>query len=275
MKTVTSMAEESPKRQGIGSLEIGLRILNYISAAPKPPTLKELSGALDLSPSRAHKYLVSLLREGYINQVNHTQYTLGNSSLTLGISALRRINPIQLSYEAVDRLNEETDKTVSVTVWNGNGPLIIKWLDSSQPIPVNVRLGAELSPPNSASGRIYLAHLPAKRRNELVDQYYKNSRSLPRQRGKAVTREELQPHLNAIKRDNYCAFFSDYLPEINVLSRPVFDINGGIVTVITLLGLERDTDISEGSFLFEQVRECTDRVTRQICGQQRQGNGRD
>lgn len=272
---VTSMAEESPKRQGIGSLEIGLHILNYISTAPKPPTLKELSGALDLSPSRAHKYLVSLLREGYINQVNHTQYTLGNSSLTLGISALRRINPIQLSYEAVDRLNEETDKTVSVTVWNGNGPLIIKWLDSSQPISVNVRLGAELSPLNSASGRIYLAHLPTKRRKELVDQYYKSSKSLPKHRGKPITREELQPHLETIKRDNYCAFFSDYLPEINVLSRPVFDINGSIVTVITLLGLDRDTDISEGSFLFEQVRECSDRVTRQICGQQREGNGRD
>jgi len=268
------MAEESPKRQGIGSLEIGLHILNYISAASRPPTLKELSGALDLSPSRAHKYLVSLLREGYINQVNHTQYTLGNSSLTLGISALRRINPIQLSYEAVDRLNEETDRTVSVTVWNGNGPLVIKWLDSSQPISVNVRLGAELSPLNSASGRIYLAHLPDKRRKELIDQHYENSKSLPKHRGKPVTRDELQLHLDTIKRDNYCAFFSDYLPEINVLSCPVFDINGSIVTVITLLGLDRDTDISEGSFLFEKVLECSKRVTRQICGQQREGNGR-
>jgi len=270
--TVTSMAGETPKRQGIGSLEIGLHILNYIASAPRPPTLKELSGALDLSPSRAHKYLVSLLREGYINQVNQTQYTLGNSSLTLGISALRRINPIQLSYEAVDWLNEETDKTVSVTVWNGNGPLIIKWLDSSQPISVNVRLGAELSPLNSASGRIYLAHLPAKRQKELVNQYYRTSKSLPKHRGKPITREELQPHLEAIRRDGYCSFFSDYLPEINVLSRPVFDINGGIVTVITLLGVERDTDISEGSFLFEQVRQCSDRVTRQICGQQRESD---
>ncbi|MDO6443406.1 MULTISPECIES: IclR family transcriptional regulator [unclassified Marinobacter] len=268
------MAENTPKRQGIGSLEIGLHILNYISVASRPPTLKELSGALDLSPSRAHKYLVSLLREGYINQVNNTQYTLGNSSLTLGISALRRINPIQLSYEAVDKLQEETDKTVSVTVWNGNGPLIIKWLDSSQPISVNVRLGAELSPLNSAAGRIYLTQLPAKRRKELVDEYYKNSKSLPKYRGKPLTREELPPHLEAIKRDNYCAFFSDYLPEINVLSRPVFDINGSIITVITLLGLERDTDIAEGSVLFEQVRECCDRVTRQICGQQRENDGR-
>lgn len=269
------MPEESPKRQGIGSLEIGLHILEHISSAPKPPTLKELSGALNLSPSRAHKYLVSLLRKGFINQINQTQYTLGNSSLTLGISALRRINPIHLSYEAVDRLNEETDKTVSVTVWNGTGPLVIKWLDSSHPVSVNVRLGAELSPLNSASGRIYLAHLPSNRQKELVDQYYKSSRILPKHRGKNVTREELQPHMEAIKRDNYCAFFSDYLPEINVLSRPVFDINGSIVTVITLLGLTRDTDISEGSFLFERTKECSDRVTRQICGEQRRDDNRN
>ncbi|MBE93729.1 IclR family transcriptional regulator [Marinobacter sp.] len=263
------MTEESPKRQGIGSLEIGLHILNYISVAPRPPTLKELSGALDLSPSRAHKYLVSLLREGYINQVNQTQYTLGNSSLTLGISALRRINPIQLSYEALDRLNEETDKTVSVTVWNGNGPLVIKWLDSSHPIAVNVRLGAELSPLNSASGRIYLAHLPDQRRRELVDSHYKQARNLPRHKGRDITRERLGPHLNTVKRDGYCAFFSDYLPEINVLSMPVYDINGSIVTVITLLGLDQDTDIREGSELFNRVLECSNRVTHQICGHQK------
>lgn len=270
--TAISMAEESPKRQGIGSLEIGLHILNYISTAPRPPTLKELSSALDLSPSRAHKYLVSLLREGFINQVNHAQYTLGNSSLTLGISALRRINPIQLSYEAVDRLNEDTDKTVSVTVWNGNGPLIIKWLDSSQPISVNVRLGAELSPLNSASGRIYLASLPAKRRRQLIDQHYKQARVLPRHQGKPITREELGGHLDMIRETGYCAFFSDYLPEINVLSMPVFDINGSIVTIITLLGMDRDTDISEGSELFRQVQDCARRVTRQICGEQKQAS---
>ena len=263
------MVEEQPKRQGIGSLEIGLHILNYIATANRPPTLKELSSALELSPSRAHKYLVSLLREGYINQINQTQYTLGNSSLTLGIAALRRINPIQLSYEAVDKLNAVTDKTVSVTVWNGNGPLVIKWLDSSQPISVNVRLGAELSPLNSASGRIYLAHLPEKRRQELIDQYYKQSPTLPRFRGKPLTREELTPHLEAVRRQGYCAFFSDYLPEINVLSRPVFDLNGSIVTVITLLGMAKDTDVEEGSELFEQVRLCSERVTQQICGQQK------
>jgi DNA-binding IclR family transcriptional regulator len=261
------MAEESPKRQGIGSLEIGLRVLDYISTAAKPPTLKELSGALNLSPSRAHKYLVSLLREGYINHVNQTQYTLGNSSLTLGISALRRINPIQLSYEAVDLLNEETDKTVSVTVWNGNGPLVIKWLDSSQPIAVNVRLGAELSALNSASGRIYLANMPLDRRRELISNYYRQSRTLPKHNKKDIPREKLGSHLEMVRENGYCAFFSDYLPEINVLSMPIFDLNGNIVTVITLLGLERDTDIREGSELFNQVRLCVNKVTRQICGQ--------
>lgn len=261
------MEETGPKRQGIGSLEIGLHILDYIASAARPPTLKELSGALDLSPSRAHKYLVSLLREGYINQINQTQYTLGNSSLTLGISALRRINPIQLSYEALDQLNEETDKTVSVTVWNGNGPLVIKWLDSSLPISVNVRLGAELSALNSAAGRIYLASLPETRRRELIDRHYRSTRTLPRHRGKDIPREKLGSHLETIRKQGYCAFFSDYLPEINVLSMPVHDLNGNIVTVITLLGLEHDTDISEGSALFHQVRQCADKVTRQICGQ--------
>ena len=158
--------------------------------------------------------------------------------------------------EAIDRLNEETDKTVSVTVWNGNEQLIIKWLDSSTrknlPCPPTGETAQGIGGP-------VLQELQV----------------TPETLGRPITREELQPHLEIIKRDNYCAFFSDYLPEIDVLSRPAFDINGSIVTVITLLGLDRDTDISKGSLLFEQVRGCSDRVTRQIFGQQREDNGRD
>ncbi|EBA00591.1 transcriptional regulator, IclR family protein [Marinobacter sp. ELB17] len=154
-----------------------------------------------------------------------------------------------------------------MTVWNGNGPLVIKWLDSSQPIAVNVRLGAELSALNSASGRIYLANMPLDRRLELIGNYYRQSRTLPKHNRKDIPREKLGSHLEMVRENGYCAFFSDYLPEINVLSMPVFDLNGNIVTVITLLGLERDTDIREGSELFRQVRLCATKVTRQICGQ--------
>lgn len=257
---------ETP-RQGIGSLEIGLRILDTIAESARPLTLKNLSDQLGLSPSRLHKYVVSLLRMGYIVHDNGSSYTLGKSSLTLGVAAIRRIDPIQLAFAAVDELNETTDRTVSVTVWNGQAPLVIKWLDSSYPIAVNIRLGLELSPFFSVSGRIFLANLPHKRREAMLDDFFYQPLALPRHGGRILERNAFRDHLDQVKNDNFCCFYGDYLPDLNVAGSAIYDINGNISSVISLMGMGGDTDVAPGASLHQQLMTCVQSVTDKICGQ--------
>lgn len=264
---MSDQTEKTPdsQRQGIGSLEIGLRILNTLAESPRPMTLKNLSDRLELSPSRLHKYMVSLVRMGYISQDNHS-YVLGTSSLMLGVAALRRIDPIQLAFKAVEQLNADSDRTVSVTVWNGQAPLVIKWLDASQPVALNVRLGMELSPFFSVSGRIFLANLPTIRREEVLDHFYRHPPALPRHQGKTLDRQAFSAHLAQIREDNQCSFYGDFLPDINVVASAIYDINGNISSVISLMGMNGDTDVSPGSRYSEMVLACTRQVTEAICG---------
>lgn len=257
---------ETP-RQGIGSLEIGLRILDTIAESARPLTLKNLSDQLGLSPSRLHKYVVSLLRMGYIAHANGSNYTLGKSSLTLGVAAIRRIDPIQLAFAAVDDLNETTDRTVSVTVWNGHAPLVIKWLDSSYPVAVNIRLGLELSPFFSVSGRIFLANLPHERREAMLDDFFSKPVALPRHGGRTLGQDAFRDHLDQVRDDNLCCFYGDYLPDLNVSGSAIYDINGNISSVISLMGMGGDTDVTPGSWLQQQLKACVQRVTDEICGQ--------
>ncbi|MBP0048931.1 IclR family transcriptional regulator [Marinobacterium sp. AK62] len=258
-------------RQGISSLEIGLRILNTLTESPKPLTLKQLSGKLGLSPSRLHKYMVSLQRMGYATQDQTQGYVLGKSSLTLGVAALSRIDPIQQAFQAVEALNRELDKTLSVTVWNGHAPLVIKWLDASQPVAVNVRLGMELSPFFSVSGRIFLAHLPDTRRDEILDAFYQAPPALPRHKGQPLKRDAFERHLEQVRAENLCCFYGDFLPDINVVASAIHDINGNISSVVSLMGLNGDTDVRPGSLYSEKVSGCARSVTEAICGARAQG----
>lgn len=264
---MSDQTEKTPdnQRQGIGSLEIGLRILNTLAESPRPLTLKNLSDRLELSPSRLHKYMVSLMRMDYINQDNHS-YVLGTSSLMLGVAALKRIDPIQQAFKAVEQLNADSDRTVSVTVWNGQAPLVIKWLDASQPVALNVRLGMELSPFFSVSGRIFLANLPVVRREQILDHFYRHPPALPRHRGKTLDRQGFSAHLEQIRQDNQCSFYGDFLPDINVVASAIYDINGNISSVISLMGMNGDTGVSPGSRYNEMVLACTRQVTGAICG---------
>ncbi len=270
-ETDALMSDETEKtpdsqRQGIGSLEIGLRILDTLAESPRPLTLKSLSETLGLSSSRLHKYMVSLVRTGYIAQENGSGYILGKSSLTLGVAALSRIDPIQSAFAAVEALNRESDKTVSVTVWNGQAPLVIKWLDASLPVAVNVRLGMELSPFYSVSGRIFLSHLADARRDQILDAFYANPPALPRHAGQPMARDAFVAHLEQVKEDNLCSFYGDFLPDINVVGSAIHDINGNISSVISLMGINGDTDVRPGSHYSEMVKACALSVTEEICG---------
>ncbi|NVK44108.1 MAG: IclR family transcriptional regulator [Oceanospirillaceae bacterium] len=254
------------ERQGIGSLEIGLRVLNEIARSPQPISLKELSTRLDLSSSRLHKYLVSLGRMQYVVQEANARYTLGTASLNLGLAALQRIDPIPLTFDAATRLHAATDKTVSVSVWNGKAPLIVHWLDSSQVLAVNVRLGTELSPFFSAAGRLFLSQLPAERRNAIIDDFYANPAALPRYRGKQLDKQGFCDLLEEMREKKVSCFFGDFLPDINVISSPVFNLSGQITAVITLLGMASDTDVRPGHRYDRLLSATTRGATRLICG---------
>lgn len=254
--------------QGIGSLEIGLDLLRYISEAASPPTLKVLSEQMDMTASRLHKYLVSLQRQDFIKQISGARYILGTQSLMLGIAAMRRLDPIQLAVEALEQLHLRTDKTVSITIWNGSFPLVVRWLDSSYPLAVNVRLGSQLSSFFSASGRLFLAHLPTERQQEIIDAFYVKPLALPRHQGKPLTKQEFYNLLAELKVSNSSIFYGDFLPDINVVSSGIFDLNGQQPAVVSLMGLSGDTPVHPGSDYQQLTLQCAEAVTQRLRGKE-------
>ena len=267
VSTKTSQASiAQTSRQGIGSLEIGLRVLNEIALSSTPLSLKELSVRLDLSSSRLHKYLISLSRMQYIVQVQNARYTLATASLTLGMAALKRIDPMPITFDAAARLHLATDKTVSVAIWNGNMPLIVNWLDSSQVLAVNIRLGSELSPFFSAAGRLFLAYLPPQRQQEIIETFYQAPSALPRYQGRQLDKAAFYAQIRRTRDENLACFYGDFLPDINVISSPVFNLGGQIQAVISLMGMASDTDVRPGQRLERLLSATTKGTTKLICG---------
>lgn len=253
-------------RQGISSLELGLEVLELIADRDKPVSLTELSELADISPSRLHKYMVSLCKMGYIAQLENARYVISNSSLRLGMSALRRLNPVQVAFEYADKLHQELDKTVTVSIWNGNAPVVIKWLDGSDFVAVNVRLGTELSPFTSAAGRIFLAHLPTPRLTQMVDDFYQAPPALPRYMGQSLPKQAFLQLIDKIREEQLSIFEQDFLPDINVVSAPVFNIDGSINSVITLLGATNNTPVNYDEKFVQGVSKAAQNASRKIAG---------
>lgn len=262
----TNITIRKDQKQGINSLELGLKVLEHISEYGKPVTLKALAELAEMSPSRLHKYLVSLVKLGYISQQSDSKYSLSTSSLKIGITALRLIDPIQIAFEQAEKLHQEYDRTITVAIWNGNYPLVIKWLDSSKSLNVNIRLGSQLSPFTSASGRIFLAFLPEQRRKDILDEFFSAPPALPRLNGQPLNKERFVELLEEIKEEKVCRFRQDYLPDINVVSAPIFDADNNISSIINLLGQTSDTPVDKGSVYEQAILNACRSATQKLRG---------
>src|SRR5262245_7580809 len=114
-------------RQGVQSIEVGMRLLDAFAAAGTEMTLSSLAAAAHMHPSKAHRYLVSRVRAGYVEQDPSTsRYRLGGRSLSVGLVALRQLNVVRLGESIVLELHEASGYTVSMAVWANHGPTVVR-----------------------------------------------------------------------------------------------------------------------------------------------------
>ena len=112
------MSDEKESKHGVQSLEVGAGVLRAVVNGHRAMMLKEIAAAADIPPSKAHRYLVSLIRSGLIEQDPATsRYSLGPFALNIGLVAIDRLDRIRLGMAAISELRDEINETTAIAVW--------------------------------------------------------------------------------------------------------------------------------------------------------------
>jgi DNA-binding IclR family transcriptional regulator len=219
------------QRQGIQSVEIGVRLLRALADAPGAVSLKALALAAGMPASKAHRYLVSFGRAGLVAQdAESGRYDLGPLALTLGLAALGRLNVARVGAWAAGTLRDRIDETVLIAVWGERGPVVIGWEESSKPVTVNVRIGSIMPLLTSATGRVFLGCLPDERTAAFV------SAELAGPRLRGLVRPDPARLIAEVRRHGLGRVDGDMLPGVGALAAPVRDHEGKLAFVLTALG---------------------------------------
>src|SRR5690348_7719291 len=81
---------------GVQSIEVGMRLLTALAEAGGEKGLNALAAAAGMPPAKAHRYLVSLTRSGFVEQDAATgRYALGTQAVWVGLVALGRTDIVQ------------------------------------------------------------------------------------------------------------------------------------------------------------------------------------
>ncbi len=153
---------------GIQTVETALDVLAIITQEGEPIGLSELSRRTGLIPSKLHRYLVTLTKYDVVKQSVATGlYDLGPTALRMGLVALSRLDAMSSAQEIVGALAANTRSTVALYVWTELGPTLVR-MDMGTPPPAILRVGTALPLVASATGRVFLAHLPSSQTTRLL-----------------------------------------------------------------------------------------------------------
>ena len=268
---VKSIVQDNERVQrGIQSIEVGGQVLLALVHHGRPMALKDLAREASMVPAKAHPYLVSFARIGLIEQDRVTGfYFLGPLALQLGLISLQQANPVQVATPLIAELAQRIGHTVAIAVWGTRGATIVRLEESPSAVHVNMRHGTVFSLANTASGRLFAAHLDASLVKLRLDEeraLHKAHRAEPGMPAALAVPswKEFDKQLAEVRAHGLSRSVGEVVPGINAMAAPVFDHTGAIALSVTAIGPAAVFDTRWDGPLAHALRACADQASQRL-----------
>jgi DNA-binding IclR family transcriptional regulator len=228
------MTDTEQSKRRVQSIEVGFRVLRVLRMAEGTLPLREIAARAGMPPSKVHLYLVSFVRENMAYQdPQNGYYGLGSFAIQLGLAAVRQLDVVALSAEALTDLRDKTDCAVYLSLWGDRGPCIVAKADGTLQGAFSLRLGYILPLTTSATGLAFLAHLPSYETDlaRAALGAYEADRN-PR----APADDEIAAAVEKVLKLGYASTVGNLNRNFAGLSAPIFDYSNRIAATLTILG---------------------------------------
>ncbi|HLB21855.1 MAG TPA: IclR family transcriptional regulator [Solirubrobacteraceae bacterium] len=216
------------------SLERGLAILSCFT--PKRPVLgiADIADELGMSRSTTHRYVITLLALGYLEQGASRKYRLGLRVTDLGMSALNSTGLREHAEPYLQELRQRTSYSIGLAVLDGPEILYVdharSFRRSQGQAGPDVRIGSRLPAYCTAMGKLLLANLPEADQRELLASL-KLAKSGPNTiTSKKALRDELDEVLNA----NFAVDDEELAKDLYSIAAPVRNEARDVVAAVDI-----------------------------------------
>lgn len=215
------------------SLERGLAILGCFT--PEHPILgiADIADELGMSRSTTHRYVTTLLALGYLEQGKARKYRLGLRVTDLGMSALNATGLRENVQPFLQELRQRTGFTTGLSILDGNEVLLVdrarSWRRARREANLlGLHPGSRLPAYCTAVGKVLLAYLPDRVRQELVSQM-KLNRKGPHT---ITSKQALRIELERIAEDGLAVDDQELQAGVIAIAAPIRDESREVVAAI-------------------------------------------
>jgi IclR family pca regulon transcriptional regulator len=222
------------------SLERGLAILTCFT--PERPVLgiAEIADELGMRRPTTHRYVITLVALGYLEQGALRKYRLGLRVTGLGMSALNATGLREHAHPYLEELSQRTSCTVSLAVLDGAEIVYVDRVRSfrreQSKIDLGLAPGSRLPAYCTAMGKVLLANLPEDEQSELLA-----SMKLTKRGPNTITsKKALRDELDEIREESFAVNDEELAPELYSIAAPV---RNGAREVVAAVNLAADSSM--------------------------------
>ncbi len=216
------------------SLERGLAILRCFTAERPVLGIAEIADELLMSRSTTHRYVITLVALGYLEQGASRKYRLGMRVTDLGMSALNSTGLREHSHPYLEELRQRTSFTVNLSVLDGEEILYVDRARSfrrgQHKIDLGLQSGSRLPAYCTSMGKLLMAHLPETQRRDLLAEIKLGKRGPNTITSKRALRDEFDGVLStglAVNDEELAA-------ELHSISAPVRNANREVIAAVNM-----------------------------------------
>jgi len=216
------------------SLERGLAILGCFT--PKRPVLgiADIADDLGMSRSTTHRYVITLVALGYLEQGASRKYRLGLRVTDLGMSALNSTGLREHAHPYLEELRQRTSYTANIGVLDGADVVFVDRVRSfrrgQSSAELELRTGSRLPAYCTAMGKLLLADLPDPEQRELLASI-KLAKHGP---NTIASKRALRDELESIRESGLAVNDQELAPELYAIAAPVRNEAREVVAAVNL-----------------------------------------
>jgi IclR family pca regulon transcriptional regulator len=216
------------------SLERGLAILGCFT--PERPVLgiADIADDLGMSRSTTHRYVITLVALGYLEQGASRKYRLGLRVTDLGMSALNSTGLREHSHPYLEELRQRASYTVNLAVLDGAEILYVDRARSfrrgQSKIDLGLHPGSRLPAYCTSMGKLLLANLPENEQRELIA----DMKLTKRGPNTITSKKALRDELDGIREESFAVNDQELAPELHSIAAPVRNEAREVVAAVNL-----------------------------------------
>jgi len=216
------------------SLERGLAILGCFT--PDRPVLgiADIADDLGMSRSTTHRYVITLVALGYLEQGASRKYRLGLRVTDLGMSALNSTGLREHAHSYLEELRQRTSYTVNLSVLDGGDILYVDRARSfrrgQSKIDLDLHPGSRLPAYCTSMGKLLLANLPDEEQRDL----FTTMKLTKRGPNTITSKKALRDELEEVRDAGFAVNDQELAPELHSISAPVRNEAREVVAAVNM-----------------------------------------